>query len=237
MATEKVTFPLTVLANHFRPWTSKAARVFFFPMRREAVGGKLTIDRDELTFRPHELNLQTQVTKWPCASIEGFEPTNTMGLIPNGVTIHFLNGDSEQFVVGKRAQVLDALGRITAERVQAPPEQRALELAAHHETDLIGSWTTDYGGWSPASEDLRICEDGTGQVSGLSNATFRWAPHGRFAMKVWDMCSQGEDAQQVDPKEHIVTWKFEVQTMHDGEKVVALKLSPASLLVVHSLIC
>jgi hypothetical protein len=254
MSDGDVELPLTVRANHFTPWTNPLLRAVFFFTPQEGVGGKLTIGFDELVFEPfepHRFNSQAEVLRWPTAAIDGFEPASAfeIGLIPNQVVVRFRDGRCERFVVAKRALVLRALAGIVhrLEQLRAivehfrppdvPAQQRAVELDERHRSSIVGSWTTDYVGWSPASESLVVREDGTGEVAGLQNKTFQWERAGDRTMRVWNVVDLGSEDSSVDVTGAMVTWRFEVRKMHDGEDVIVMVLSPPGFLVLDNLIC
>jgi hypothetical protein len=249
MSDGEVELPLTVWANHFRPWTNPLLRAVFFLTPQEGVGGKLTVGFDELVFEPHAFNSQAEVLRWPTATIAAIEPASALGIIPNQVVIQFRDGSRERFVVARRALVLRALAGIVQrlEQLRAivehfrpsdvPAQQRAAELDERHRSSIVGSWTTDYVGWSPASESLVVREDGTGEVAGLQNKTFQWERAGDRAMRVWNVVDLGGEDSSVDVAGATVTWRFEVRRMHDGEEVVVMVMSPLGILVLDNLIC
>lgn len=68
----------------------------------ESVGGKLYLRPDALVFVSHGLNIQRHQMSIALADITKLETSNTLGLVPNGMTVYTASGASEKFVVNKR---------------------------------------------------------------------------------------------------------------------------------------
>ena len=68
----------------------------------EAVGGKLYLLTDKLQFQSHGFNIQNHGLTIDLKQIEEVSFCNTLGLIPNGIEITILGGQTEKFVVGGR---------------------------------------------------------------------------------------------------------------------------------------
>ncbi|MGM9477415.1 hypothetical protein ACS5PU_13325 [Pedobacter sp. GSP4] len=75
-------------ANHFK--------------NAEAVGGKLYLLTDRLTFKSHGFNIQNHAFSIYLSEIEALSFYNTLGLLPNGLKILLSNGETEKFVVTDR---------------------------------------------------------------------------------------------------------------------------------------
>jgi phosphate/sulfate permease len=71
-------------------------------VRGEAVGGKLYLLTDKLQFQSHNLNVQNHKLTIDIARIKDVDFYNTLGLIPNGLTITTSDGKKERFVVDNR---------------------------------------------------------------------------------------------------------------------------------------
>ena len=68
----------------------------------EAVGGRLYLLTDKLQFQSHRFNIQNHELIIEIEQIKDVSFYNTLGLIPNGLTITTLNGKKEKFVVSNR---------------------------------------------------------------------------------------------------------------------------------------
>src|SRR5690348_17008344 len=54
----------------------------------EAVGGKLFLTSRRLRFRSHKMNVQNHDESYLLADVRSFEPSNTLGIVPNGLLVH-----------------------------------------------------------------------------------------------------------------------------------------------------
>jgi hypothetical protein len=75
----------------------------------EAVGGKLYLTNRRLIFESHAFNVQTHTTVWPLTDIAAAKPRNTLGIVPNGMSVTLKNGGEERFVVNGRGDWMKAL--------------------------------------------------------------------------------------------------------------------------------
>jgi len=68
----------------------------------EAVGGKLYLLSNKLQFKSHGFNMQNHEQIIDIKDISKVSFYNTLGLIPNGLTILTNDGKAEKFVIGNR---------------------------------------------------------------------------------------------------------------------------------------
>lgn len=83
-----------------------AANYFCGP---EAVGGHIFFDESGMTFRSHSLNIQTGETRILYADIVRISKRNTLGIVPNGISVLDRNGFEHKFVINRREQVIQFL--------------------------------------------------------------------------------------------------------------------------------
>ena len=76
---------------------------------REAVGGHLTVAGGKLSFRPHALNVQTQLLGLPLSQVAAVRAYRTFKLVPNGLAITTAGGAEYRFAVSHRKQVMAAI--------------------------------------------------------------------------------------------------------------------------------
>jgi len=91
MENEKIYFD--VLANLFRGL--------------EAVGGKLKITDRRLVFKSHDLNIQKGTTEILIEQIAEIKKRNTLGIVPNGISIVTKDGAKYKFVLWRRSKIID----------------------------------------------------------------------------------------------------------------------------------
>jgi hypothetical protein len=99
-------------ANHFQ--------------RFEGRGGQLFLTRRNLIFKPHRMNIQSNVVTIPCHDIAGAAATRTLGLIPNGLKVTLRDGTVHRFVVSDRegwVRVLTGAAGLAAAEHPAPPSR------------------------------------------------------------------------------------------------------------------
>jgi phosphate/sulfate permease len=88
-------------ANHFK--------------NAEAVGGRLYLLNDRLTFKSHKLNLQNHELEIPLKHIEKVSTFNSLGIIPNGIVIKTIDSQNFKFVVTGRKEWMELLHAKIAE--------------------------------------------------------------------------------------------------------------------------
>lgn len=62
-----------------------------------------------MTFRSHSLNIQTGETRILYADIVRISKRNTLGIVPNGISVFDRNGFEHKFVINRREQVIQFL--------------------------------------------------------------------------------------------------------------------------------
>ncbi|HNT24157.1 MAG TPA: GRAM domain-containing protein [Anaerolineales bacterium] len=81
----------------------------------EAVGGGIYLTDRRLVFISHAVNVQTHEEAYPLSSIIAIRPRNTLGLVPNGMTVVLADGREERFVIWGRKdwikKILQAQGK------------------------------------------------------------------------------------------------------------------------------
>ncbi len=75
----------------------------------EAVGGHIFFDEGGMTFKSHSFNIQTGETRITYADIVKVSKRNTLGIVPNGISVFDKNGFEHKFVISHRGQVLQFL--------------------------------------------------------------------------------------------------------------------------------
>ncbi len=78
----------------------------------EAVGGKLYLLSDELHFKSHQLNIQNHECTIVFQNIKTVGFHNTLGIMPNGLSITTLNGQKEKFVVNHRKRWKEEIEKV-----------------------------------------------------------------------------------------------------------------------------
>ena len=71
-------------------------------VKAESVGGKLYLTQEALVFVSHALNIQRHELVIPIAEIADLSLSKSLGIVPNGLTVHTSSGTEEKFVVNKR---------------------------------------------------------------------------------------------------------------------------------------
>jgi len=80
-------------------------------MPAEYTGGRLYLYRDKLYYKSHPINIQVnEITIW-LKDIENVDYFRTLGLVPNGLKIILYNGAIEYFVVNRRKEWRQNIGR------------------------------------------------------------------------------------------------------------------------------
>ena len=85
----------SIAANYFRGF--------------EAVGGKMEFDETGLTFKSHALNIQAGKTRIGYSQIDKITKRNTLGIVPNGISIFTKDNFEHKFVVKNRSSVIALL--------------------------------------------------------------------------------------------------------------------------------
>ncbi len=85
----------SILANYFRGI--------------ESVGGKIYFDETGLVFKSHSLNIQTGQTRIDYSQIAEVKKRNTLGIIPNGMSIITKDNKIHKFVIYNRSNVIKFL--------------------------------------------------------------------------------------------------------------------------------
>ncbi len=82
----------------------------------EAVGGWIYLTDQRLLFRSHSRNVQRHELSIPLQKISEATPCRTFGIIPNGLKIKTIDGNTEKFVVEDRKdwvkKILEAKERV-----------------------------------------------------------------------------------------------------------------------------
>ena len=65
----------------------------------ESVGGQLCLTNLRLFFKSHSLNVQTHAESYYLSDIVRVAPRNTLGIIPNGMSVFLKDGREEKFVI------------------------------------------------------------------------------------------------------------------------------------------
>ena len=77
----------------------------------EAVGGWLFLTDEELIFKSHKYNIQVHEFIIPINEIQKIEKSQTLGIVPNGLTITTKNGNTHKLVVNSRKKWLKLLSK------------------------------------------------------------------------------------------------------------------------------
>ena len=72
----------------------------------ESVGGKLLFDETGMTFSSHSFNVRTGETRIDYADVSLVRGRNTLGIVPNGVSVFTQDGFEHRFVVNGRDDVM-----------------------------------------------------------------------------------------------------------------------------------
>jgi len=75
----------------------------------EAVGGRIILTNQRLLFEAHKMNLQTAPVAVSLSAIESIIPSNTLGIVPNGMTIRCDSGEEYRFVVWGRKRIVSLI--------------------------------------------------------------------------------------------------------------------------------
>lgn len=72
----------------------------------ESVGGKLLFDETGMTFSSHNFNVRTGETRIAYIDVSLVRGRNTLGVVPNGISVFTQDGFEHRFVVGGRDEVM-----------------------------------------------------------------------------------------------------------------------------------
>ncbi|MCU9613164.1 GRAM domain-containing protein [Caldibacillus lycopersici] len=75
----------------------------------ESVGGRLTITNKRVLFQSHKINIQSGATEILISDIAAVVKRNTLGLVPNGISIVLKNGTEYKLVVYKRDKLIKTI--------------------------------------------------------------------------------------------------------------------------------
>lgn len=84
------------------------ANLFIGP---EAVGGKLKITDRRLVFKSHDFNIQTGTIEILIEQIAEVKKRNTLGIVPNGMSIITKDGIKYKFVLWRRSKIIDFISK------------------------------------------------------------------------------------------------------------------------------
>jgi hypothetical protein len=113
--------------EHFRHWTDVIVTQTHEPQNdaeeiqgkfganlfrgREAVGGRIIVTNQRLLFEAHKANLQPEPLDIPLRDISDIVPSRTLGIVPNGITVHCRSGQQYRFVVWGRKRIIALIER------------------------------------------------------------------------------------------------------------------------------
>jgi hypothetical protein len=75
----------------------------------EAVGGRIKITNKKVVFKSHALNIQKITEEIPLNNIESVTKRNTLGIIPNGMSVKLKSGIEYKFVVSGREKLISLI--------------------------------------------------------------------------------------------------------------------------------
>ena len=75
----------------------------------ESVGGKICFDDNGLNFQSHAMNIQRGDTRIEYSDVACLNKRNTLGFVPNGISILTKDGFEHKFIVNDRNSVLEFL--------------------------------------------------------------------------------------------------------------------------------
>ena len=78
----------------------------------EAVGGKISFTNDDMIFKAHMFNVQSETTIIPYDQIIDVMKRSTYGIIPNGISVIIKDGTTYNFVLYNRNRVIEFLKHI-----------------------------------------------------------------------------------------------------------------------------
>lgn len=75
----------------------------------EAVGGKIFFDETGFVFKSHSINIQSGETRIDYSQIVSVRTRNTLGLVPNGISVLTKDNKKHKFVINNRKTVIEFL--------------------------------------------------------------------------------------------------------------------------------
>ena len=78
----------------------------------EAVGGNIEITDKSILFESHKINVQSGAISIPLEHISHYKLGNSLGFIPNRITIITNKGVQYKFVVSKRKEIIRILDEL-----------------------------------------------------------------------------------------------------------------------------
>ncbi len=78
----------------------------------ESVGGKLTVTDQKLLFKSHAMNIQKGSTEILFSDIQSIRKRNTLGFVPNGMSVVTKNKEEYKFVVWNRDEIIGYINQI-----------------------------------------------------------------------------------------------------------------------------
>ena len=75
----------------------------------ESVGGHISFDEEGLTFKSHDVNIQTCDLHIDYSQIQAVNKRNTLGIVPNGILLITNDGNKYKFVINGRTAVMEFL--------------------------------------------------------------------------------------------------------------------------------
>lgn len=75
----------------------------------ESLGGQITFNKDGFIFEPHAFNIQNGKVFVPYKSVVEIKKRNTLGIVPNGVSVIDNTDKEHKLVVNKRNDIIEFL--------------------------------------------------------------------------------------------------------------------------------
>jgi hypothetical protein len=102
----------------------------------EGRGGQLFLTERNLIFKPHRMNIQSNVVTIPRHDIAGVAATRTLGLVPNGLKVVLRDGTVHRFVVRDREEWVRVLSGAADPTVDSNLGNAVVD-DRFHETDQL----------------------------------------------------------------------------------------------------
>lgn len=78
----------------------------------EGRGGWLYLTRQNMIFKPHNMNIQNEALRISLNDIRKYGERSTLGIVPNGIFIELPSGRTEKFVIGQRGEWIELLYKL-----------------------------------------------------------------------------------------------------------------------------